>query len=118
MKIEDAAQIAENEIAIHESAGVAHAMAARQEILVEAGRSALKNRLASALIGTPNAATNRNHSAESAKDAASASEEYLAHVQQLSDAVHAKNCEETRKKSAYLRASLAVALVKSEAGVL
>lgn len=117
MDVEQWAKVAEDQLEAHAQAGKDHALFAAEEIEMEAERSALKSRIAAALLGTPNAATSRNHSAESAKETASVSEEYLAHVGRLSQTVLRKNAAETEKHSARLRASLAIAMVKAEAGV-
>lgn len=117
MDMEQWAKFAEEQIDAHEQAGKSHALFAAEEIEMEAERSALKSRLAAALLGTPNAATGRNHSAESAKDAAAVSEEYLAHESRRSQTVLRKNAAQTEKYSARLRAELAIACVKAEAGV-
>ena len=115
---EDMMQLAENELSAYETAHARWADLCRDEMRLEAQRPGILDAVTSRLIGTDNALTARPHSATSAAEAARSSTEYLEHLSNQRNTVHAKNRAEGDYQSAFLRAHLALAQLKATAGVL
>jgi hypothetical protein len=93
-------------------AAVALADAVEREALLEGERPALRARLAALLVGTPNGATQKPHSASSAGDAAALHPEYLSLGAVIASATRAKVIASGAYACATLRAKLAVAAVE------
>lgn len=121
MRIEDEAQVAEAEIAAFEEASQHYAVLLRQEQELEAARPAVKQLATLRLMQAENplaSQAGKKHSASSAEAVVETDPHYAAHLAEQRKTVFLKNDEFTRAQSARLRASLAITLCKSIAGVV
>jgi hypothetical protein len=115
--LEQLAERVELHLADYGMEGNRYAQLTGQEMEYETQRTVIKSGLINMLLGTENAATYRPHSADSAEKAATVHPKYQAHQKLLSQTVVGKIKAETAMHSARLRAQLAIALIRNEAGV-
>jgi hypothetical protein len=119
MTLDDQAQLAEGFIADYESAREAYTMAVKGEMLLLAEKPGKKATAIARLMTEPNPSGKNGalHSATSAEAIAETDRDYAAHLLNLRTQVAVKLRAETTAEAAWLRASLAITLTKSMAGV-
>lgn len=120
-RIANHATVARIEIDLYEEAGKQHAALCGLEMGLEAKRAVAKQNAVLRLLQTPNPASGdaqKPYSATAADSAASLDPEYRAYLRRQAEVVVEKNLTRTKAESARLRAQLAVAMLKSESGVM
>lgn len=90
-----------------ERAGRTYALAVADEMALEDQRPIVKQAAVLRLIGTPNPATGKPHSASSAEAVVESDEEYVTHRVQQRQAVYAKIVAAAQYEAAKARARLA-----------
>lgn len=118
--LEDSALVAETEITLFEQASREYAALSLREQELEAQRPVLKQLAVARLMDTENplaSVAGKKHSASSAEAVVETESDYSAHLVKQRSVVFEKNQAYTRAQSAKFRASLALALLKAEAGV-
>jgi hypothetical protein len=114
-QIEELADRAEKAITAYELARRQFADGVRVEQQMEAERAVVKAAAIGRIMQTENPLTAKQHSATSAEAVAYQDAEYAAYLLNQRNIVHAKLRAETNYHAEYLRATLAITLVKLEA---
>jgi hypothetical protein len=119
-RLENHATVARIEIDLYEEAGKRYAKLCQQEMEFEADRASQKQAAALRLIQIVNplsGETQKPYSATAAMDMAALDHEYRGHLKLQADVVLLKGEQRTVMESAKLRAQLALAMLRAEAGV-